>query len=1336
MSNELPNQESSDGIRRLQGKLTRSLMPELPLPVQDPRLLDGALDDLLDVTGLLAALLIIKQLGHDALREALQPTASDQPPADSFFKALTDTPSHSGTTSEARRYVANVAPLVTSFRERPAFQPALLTVRALEAGTTQERKDVLSLLDERWQAAGTFIGRFTTPPQVADLMLELVGPRPGETIYDPCFGFGEFVVGTARRLHATAGQDCSQAGTDGTRIFGIEIDRVAYAIGLCRALLAGIEHPRLEFGDALHRPRPADGFDCILAAPPWGRTTASSAPADRMASSDTGAEPAAAGREPSSGQLPIRSRDSENLFLQHVMASLRPGGRAVVALPERTLFRGGADRRVREALLSGYRVDAVIALPAAAFASSMSVPVNLVAFTRDEPRAAVRFVRISPRAWDTAPGAGDAGRAGGALQRWLAGVVRGAALAAPAIPDGAEAWEVRERELARRNHELVARTTGTQELAADLERIAAARSVQVEPLEHVAQARAGLSYNRQTTTGLPTTPAVVAGLLRVGDVNDAGIRPPSLFLIGDDERPVNEHDTLRAGDVVVTTSGTVGRVALLSDLPATLDWVAARSLAVIRAREGLTPGFLAALLQSPAYQHWLSGHARGTTIQHLSIRVLRELPIPVPPVQVQDAVLGELGGSRGDALNVLARLLAGRERSPLAAWLETPFVSRLGAGRVGDESDAMENLVAAAGALGSLAARIDHGTELALPAGGDQRAGAWFDAARRAAAVLDGVASIPRGAGRLAVLELGRSRLHEALHTLDAAHDPTANRLRSFTRAMAEMAEEATRTMQESIALGVGVRPAEVVAGIDSEVQLHVTNSSHVPLRKLHVEARLFETGPPDAPGEAQTAFGEGNIDYLAESATHDIPLAVRPGAATRSLRIVASWQARRLNGTGVHGEKQIELRVLPAGKTARLRDPVASPYIVGSPVDRPEMFFGRTDVMARIKRQLGGRAHANVILLEGNRRTGKTSILRQLGKADAPAGWIPVYCSFQDAEGDATRGGIATHNVFRLLARTTGWALHDAGVETWFPELPGRDPGRPFKLAFSAALKQAFAGEHPFETFALYVTAALEVSKPRRILLMLDEFDKLQEGIDAGITSPQVPENLRHLLQHQPGLSAIITGSLRLKRLREEYWSALFGLGHRIGISALPIEEARLLVARPVEGVLDYLPQACDRLVNLCACQPFLVQSLCNRVFEQAAAENRRTVTVDIVDEAADEMVRDNEHFRTLWDYARTERRRLLLLLCDRFAEGPDAVNLDLLRVKLDEFEVPVLRGRDLASDIAELRELELVRLENSRRGGAYRLSVPLMARWLRMNVDFNEAVVRARDEASEAKP
>ena len=443
------------------------------------------------------------------------------------------------------------------------------------------------------------------------------------------------------------------------------------------------------------------------------------------------------------------------------------------------------------------------------------------------------------------------------------------------------------------------------------------------------------------------------------------------------------------------------------------------------------------------------------------------------------------------------------------------------------------------------------------------------------------------------------------------------------------------------------------------------------------------------------------------------------------------SWRARRLDGTVVGGEVEVSLRVLSTREVVRSGGFGSSPYIVGSPVyvDREDMFFGRADIIEPIKRQLGASTHANVVLLEGNRRTGKTSILEQLGKAGVLPGWIPVYCSFQGAEGHDSKVGIATREVFRLFAREIGRALHDAGVETWIPGQPARDPDRSFKAAFRVALDRAFADEHGFEMLQLYIAAAVEAASPRRVLLMLDEFDKLHEGIEAGITSPQVPENIRHLLQHQPGLCAIIAGSRRLKRLREQYWSALFGLGYRIGVSALPLDDARRLVTQPVEGRLGYLPQARDRLVELCACHPFLVQLLCNRVFEQAASRGAPTITVEAVEQAATEMVRDNEHFQTLWDYAGSARRRLILALCDRCSEGPDPVSLDLLEIKLRDNGVPVRRFSELSDDVAELRELELIEFDDSYRGGTYRLSVPLMARWLQ-----GDRGLRRRRETSEA--
>ena len=1366
--------------------------------------------------GALAGLLVAKWVGHHEceleaiaafdeqaftpeMPKALTLPSWEKPIGDhasAVAETLKEVIAHQDARSVPARYLSRVAPVVVRIADhsRSIYEQLYSWVRQLDLGSVQGRALAAHLFDDVLRTVmdsqGGLVGESTTPRDVAALMLELADPMPGDKVYDPCFGFGELLVGAARRLRATARVVSTRACTDAqhTEVFGVEVNQLSYAIGLCRMLLASTHHPDLELSDALQRPLPrnrsADGFDCILATPPWGRRTARSSP----------------------DQVQFQSRNSETLFLQHVMANLRPGGRAVVALPEGPLFRIGPERQVRRALLSDYRVDAVVSLPAGALSPWTGIAVNLLVFRHTAPRSAVRFVSISPEAWEAlqepdvycalddgrnesyglGPFGCEARSSGGfgvgagsgsvfedgaeydnehfsrmGLLRRLCELGRGPQELPIDTPlPGIEAWEVPIGNLALRDYELVAKKSESDALDAEINRLVAADpSLKVERLERVTEICTGRSYRRRYTTTNHDAADVVAGLIRASDVKDtvdareaagdpekgawiAEVLTPSLFLIGKDQARIREKEILRPFDIAVTTWGTVGRVAFfpilatsfeveVAPIPAffannsspdvasqRMPMVITNGVAVLRAQAGVTPQYLAALLRSPAYRSWLLGRARGTTIQHLSIRALRGLRIPVPPIPVQGAVLDELSGLRGDAMAVLARLLSGATNDPITIWLETPLVARLASGNVGGpDSDKVRALFDAAEALKSLVARTANRSDRTSYEVSDRRISAWLGMVQRIATTLDGVASVPPGVGRLTVLEIALSRLREALRVLDGAEGPSVDRLRSFTRTVIELSEGEVRAMQESITLNIGLEPAEVIVGATSEVRLRVTNSSAVPLRNMFVSTR-----PP---------VGTGQLPYLADGETHRFPLTVHPRDTTQPLRILVSWRAHRLDGIAVRGEVEAPLRVLSTREAVRSGDLGASPYIVGSPVDRQEMFFGRADVMDRIKRQLGASTHANVILLEGNRRTGKTSILHQLGKPNMVPGWVPVYCSLQDAEGDDTKTGVATRNVFRLLARKTGWALHEAGVETWLPGLPKRDPGRPFKLAFRGALNRAFAGEQAFETFELYIAAAVEAAKPRRILLMLDEFDKLHEGIDAGVTSPQVPENIRHLLQHQPGLCAIITGSRRLTRLREEYWSALFGLGYRIGVSALPVDEARRLVTEPVEGRLGYLPQARDRLVELCACHPFLIQSLCNRVFEQAASGGGLTITFDAVEKAAVEMVRDNEHFRTLWDYAGSVRRRLVLALCDCLAEGPDAVNLDLLSVKLYEHGVPLRRAGDLADDITKLRELELLDFDDSYRDGTYRLSVPLMSSWLRTNVDFDDLVVHAKQEA-----
>ena len=1204
------------------------------------------------------------------------------------------------------------ASAVRSWEERETYGRRILDWLDLVDLTTPEgRRRAAGVFEDAVRFAverhGKHLGVFVTPEPVARLMLELAELAPGQTVYDPCFGLGEILVGAGRRLSEDA-SDSQRMNAPHRLISGCDTHFLAYCVTRCRLVLTGIDNVGLELEDALTRALPGEGaaavFDRVLAAPPWGKESIKS-PHDHWSKESVSSQ---------YEHFPFPSVHAEDLFLQHVMAHLQPGGRAVVALPERTLVHAESSA-LRKELLSRYRVEGVVALPPGAFEPCTSISMNLVVFSRVQPRETVRFVTVSPVAWDALPaeppdrdeGAVGSGRpsprfADGELDNFISRMIGShRELSAGQAPAHVQSWVVPVQDLILRDYELIAKKSGSETLDTELGRLVETdRSLPVKRLDEVAELR---------TTGVREgLPDDYDGLLRPADVTDVKLRQPSGTIDANDLLSVEPRDYLRTGDLVVPMSETIGNIGLVKnveDLKRYEGVVADRSIAVVRVHEGIKLHFLTALLRSPAYWFWLSGHATGSTNASLSPSVLSTLRVPVPPLSVQDAVLEELGTPRADALAVLYRLLSGMARHPVAVWLEGPLAASLAAGERSNGARGMDTLAKLAAEIRSLA------KPPAAPTAGDGAIGRWLAAARRAAASLDDLDSVPEGSGRLAVLEFAAAKLREALGALDRAEAPLGERLRSVTRGLVGLVEEEVHAMQRRCRLDIAV-PAEVLAGAIAEVRLRVTNPSPVPLRKVRVTARQAD----------RRSVRE--VPYLAEGQQHEFPLVVRAQDDTRPLHIDVAWQARRLDATPVEGRTKVSVPVRSGDEAAATGDLGASPYIVGNPVDRDEMFFGRDGIMDQIRRQLGGE-QANVILLEGNRRTGKTSILQQLRKEEALPGWVPVYCSFQDLD------SMATSNVFRLLARRTGLTLADAGIETWIPDAPPRESGRPFKLAFLAALRGAFSGDHPYDTLALYLSTAIEAAKPRRVLLMLDEFDKLQEGIDGGITSPQVPENIRHLLQHQSGLGAILTGSRRLKRLREEYWSALFGFGHRVGVSALPEEDARRLVTEPVARRIRYLPQARDRLVALCARHPFLIQSLCSRVFDQAAAGSERIITGELVDRAATEMVRDNEHFQTLWGYAGSERRRLILALSDRMEDAPDAFNRDLIGTKFEEYRVPVGDDKALVDDITELRELELLEIDESYRGGTYRLTIPLMAKWRRMNVDFDDLVERARQEA-----
>ncbi|MCZ6688551.1 MAG: N-6 DNA methylase [Planctomycetota bacterium] len=221
------------------------------------------------------------------------------------------------------------------------------------------------LKDVAADSAG-YAGEFYTQRHIIRAMVEVVRPKIGERVYDPCFGTAGFLGESAEYIRNTAGALSSRHLDRLQRetFYGIEIKPLTYLLGTMNMLLHRIEGAGLELGNTLelhssYVPE-KDRYDVILSNPPYG---------GKMA------------RELQTN-FTIHSGSTEILFLQHIMTNLAKGGRAAVIIPEGVLFRGGPDAKVRERLLREFDVHTILSLPTGCFLPYTSVKTNVLFFTR------------------------------------------------------------------------------------------------------------------------------------------------------------------------------------------------------------------------------------------------------------------------------------------------------------------------------------------------------------------------------------------------------------------------------------------------------------------------------------------------------------------------------------------------------------------------------------------------------------------------------------------------------------------------------------------------------------------------------------------------------------------------------------------------------------------------------------------------------------------------------------------------------------------------------------------------------------------------------------------
>ncbi|MEH2167904.1 MAG: AAA family ATPase [Nostoc sp.] len=286
------------------------------------------------------------------------------------------------------------------------------------------------------------------------------------------------------------------------------------------------------------------------------------------------------------------------------------------------------------------------------------------------------------------------------------------------------------------------------------------------------------------------------------------------------------------------------------------------------------------------------------------------------------------------------------------------------------------------------------------------------------------------------------------------------------------------------------------------------------------------------------------------------------------------------------------------------------NPFQFGNPLrtERSHLFKGRRAFVDHVYRLVLDRNRPTLVL-HGPRRCGKTSFLLNLPRL-LPSDLLPVYLDLQRA-GISNSDGDFCYGLVQAIHRDT----RSQGL---------RLPAIPKRLDFY---------QNPYPTLEDWLDEALSDIGDRRLLLNLDEFEKIGTAIEQGRISLRLFDELRSLIQHNDKLGFLFSGVQTLNELGPN-WSSYF-------ISVVPIEmlylqpaEAEDLLRNPdPEFALRYDTSMIEKILQITRCQPYLLQLLGSTLVTQANLQQTQLATIDLLQAAIQDGFTSGEpYFTNIW--------------------------------------------------------------------------------------------------------
>ncbi len=373
----------------------------------------------------------------------------------------------------------------------------------------------------------------------------------------------------------------------------------------------------------------------------------------------------------------------------------------------------------------------------------------------------------------------------------------------------------------------------------------------------------------------------------------------------------------------------------------------------------------------------------------------------------------------------------------------------------------------------------------------------------------------------------------------------------------------------------------------------------------------------------------------------------------------------------------------------------IPNPYSTGTPTHDNKMFYGRDADMQFLQDNLTRDSKA-VIVLYGQRRSGKTTILLQLMSTRAFGEHIPVLIDMQRVSYHMT-----IHNFLYRVAYYIAQALQKSGI------------------AFDEPQPENFDAV-PTHAFDIFLDRVEEKLARRKLILLVDEFEILEDQVTNKILEPQIFEYLRDILQHRQNINFLFSGTHKITDYTKWYRSVFFNIAHHHPLSRLSSQGAEDLIQQPVAGYLEYDPLTVTKIRQLTFDQPYLIHLMCRAIVDYCNDRRKTYVALNDVNIVLREVMQTiHFHFDWLWDQISPEERVALSALAAGGKEDGRWLTLDEIFELFQRYHLPIKREA-LLVNLRTLVDADIVESNSNDYWGTmldssrFRVPVGLTRRWL----------------------